>query len=91
MPRAVLDSSVLVSAFLTPHGSVVRLLREPARSQYQLCLSEYILTETAKTLLFKTRLHAYAYADTEVHDFIHGLLTHAEMTAGLPTLRAVSE
>src|SRR3954454_22846315 len=69
MPRAVLDSSVLVSAFLTPRGSVVRLLREPARSQYQLCLSEYILTETAETLLSKTRLRTYAYADTDMYDF----------------------
>jgi uncharacterized protein len=89
MPRAVLDSSVLVSAFLTPHGSVVRLLREPARSQYQLCLSEYILTETAETLLSKTRLRNYAYADTDVRDFIHWLLTHADMTKSLPTFRAV--
>jgi uncharacterized protein len=90
MPRAVLDSSVLVSAFLTLHGSVVRLLREPARSQYQLCLSEYIL-ETAETLLSKPRLGNYAYADTDVRDFIHWLLTHAEMTKSLPTLRAVPD
>src|SRR4051794_31194250 len=89
MPRAVLDTSVLVSAFLTPHGSVVRLLREPARSQYQLCLSEYILTETAETLLSKTRLRNYAYTDADVRDFIHWLLTHAEMIAGLPIIRAV--
>src|SRR3954454_16325682 len=91
MPRAVLDSSVLVSAFLTPRGSVVRLLREPARSQYQLYLSEYILTETAETLLSKTRLRNYAYRDTDVHDFVRWLLTHAEMIAGLPDLRAVPD
>ncbi len=91
MPRAVLDSSVLVSAFLTPHGSVVRLLRDPARSRYQLCLSEYILTETAETLLGKSRLRDYAaYADTDVRDFIRWLLTHAEMIADLPTLRVVA-
>src|SRR5215213_1519234 len=89
MPRAVLDTSVLVSAFLTPNGSVVRLLREPARSQYQLCLSEYILTETAETLLSKTRLRNYAYADMDVCDFIRWLMTHAEMTTGLPAIRAV--
>ena len=91
MPRAVLDTSVLVSAFLTPRGSVVRLLREPARSQYQLCLSEYILTETAETLLSKTRLRNYTYADTDVRDFIHWLLTHAEMVTGLPDLHAVPD
>ncbi len=89
MPRAVLDTSVLVSAFLTPNGSVVRLLREPARSQYQLCLSEYILTETAETLLSKTRLRNYAYEDMNVRDFIRWLMIHAEMTTGLPAIRAV--
>src|SRR3954454_5818918 len=91
MPRAVLDTSALVSAFLTPRGSVVRLLREPARIQYQLCLSEYILTETAETLLSKTRLRNYAYADTDVRDFIRWLMTNAEMVTGLPDLRAVPD
>ena len=80
MPRAVLDTSVLTSAFLTPRGSVVQLLRESARSQNQLCLSEYILTKTAETLLSKTHLRNYAYADTDVRDFIHWLLTHAEVS-----------
>src|SRR3954451_20001343 len=89
MPRAVLDTSVLVSAFLTPNGSVVRLLREPARRHYQLWLSEYILTETAETLLSKTRLRNYTYTDRDVRAFIHWLLTHAEITAGMPDLRAV--
>src|SRR5260370_34321772 len=88
MPRAVLDSSVLVSAFLTPHGSVVRLLRDPVRSRYQLCLSEYILTETAETLLGKSKLRNYAaYADTDVRDFIRWLLTQAAIDTELPALR----
>src|SRR5689334_23252714 len=91
MPRAVLDTSVLVSTFLTPRGSVVWLLREPTRSQCQLCLSGYILTETAETLLSKTQLRNYAYADTDVRDFIHWLLTHAEMVTDLPDLRAVPD
>lgn len=91
MPRTVLDSSVLVSAFVTPHGSVVRLLRDPARSRYELCLSEFILTETAETLLSKSRLRRYAsYADTDVRDFIRWLLAQAEMIADLPALRAVA-
>jgi predicted nucleic acid-binding protein len=50
MPRAVLDSSVLLSTLLTRHGSVVRLLREPIRGHYELCLLEAILAETAETL-----------------------------------------
>src|SRR5690349_19333628 len=92
MPRAVLDSSVLVSAFLTPHGSVVRLLRDPARSRYQLCLSEFILTETAETLLSKSRLRDFAaYADADVRDYIRWLLIQAEMVTDLPDLRVVTD
>ncbi len=90
MPRAVLDSSVLVSAFLTPHGSVVRLLRDPARSCYQLCLSEAILTETAETLLGKSKLRRYAeYADDDVRNYIRWLLTQAEIVADTPASRVV--
>jgi uncharacterized protein len=90
MPRAVLDSSVLVSVFLTPHGSVARLLREPFRSRYELCLSEFILTETAETLLTKSRLRSYAYADADVHEFVRWLLTQSEMATDLPELRVVT-
>jgi len=85
MPRAVLDSSVLISAFLTPHGSVVRLLREPIRSRYELCLSEAILAETAEALLTKSKLRRYAaYADEDVHEFIRLLLTQVEMVPDTP-------
>jgi uncharacterized protein len=91
MPKAVLDSSVLVSAFLTPHGSVVRLLREPVRSHYELCLSEAILTETAEVLLSKSRLRRLvAYADADVHDYIRWLLMEAEMVSNLPALHVVA-
>jgi uncharacterized protein len=91
MPRAVLDSSILVSAFLTPHGSVVRLLHEPARSRYELCLSDAILTETAETLLTKRRLRRYAaYADEDVREYVRWLLTQAEMVPDTEPKRVVS-
>jgi putative PIN family toxin of toxin-antitoxin system len=91
-PRAVLDSSVLVSAFITPRGSVVRLLHAPARDRYELCLSQFILTETAETLLSKPRLRQYAaYADRDVHDFIRWLLTQAEIVRDIPELRVVAD
>lgn len=90
MPRAVLDSSVLVSAFLTPHGFVVRLLRDPLRSRYELCLSDAILTETAQVLLGKSSIRRYAsYPDDAVHDYIRWLLTQAEMVPDTPAERVV--
>jgi uncharacterized protein len=91
LPRAVLDSPVLVSAFLTPQGSVVQLFREPALSRYELCLSDPILTATAEVLLAKSRLRRLAdYADESVGDYIRWLLVHAEMVTGLPALRVVA-
>ena len=90
MPRAVLDSSVLVSAFLTPHGSVVQLLREPVLSLYDLYLSEYILTETAETLLGKSKLRKnFSYSDEDVREYVRWLLTQAEMVTDLPALKVV--
>jgi predicted nucleic acid-binding protein len=53
MPKAVLDSSVLISAFIKPQGRVMELLRQPLRGRYQMCLSEEILSETAEVLLSK--------------------------------------
>ena len=90
MPRAVLDSSVPVSAFLTPDGFVVGILRAPAIDRYQLCLSAAILTETGETLLAKPRLRrSFAYADDDVREYIRWLLTRAEMVPDGPALRVV--
>jgi len=70
----------------------VRLLREPARSSYELCLSEFILTETAETLLRKSRLRrSFAYTDADVRDYIRWLITQAELITDLPTLRVVRD
>lgn len=90
MPRTVLDSSVLVSAFIQPRGPVAGLLRDPVRSRYRLCLSEPILEETARKLLTKERLRrSYAYPDSAVEDFVDLLRADAELVADLPALRVV--
>ena len=91
MPRAVLDSSVLVSAFLTPRGLVARLLHAPMLERYRLCLSEPILVETAEVLLTKLRLRRmFAYTDGAVSDYIRWLGIEAEMVANIPRLRVVA-
>ncbi|HET6468467.1 MAG TPA: putative toxin-antitoxin system toxin component, PIN family [Geminicoccaceae bacterium] len=92
MTRAVLDSSVLVSAFVTPRGQVAGLLRAPARSHYRLWLSEPILAETGRTLLAKRSLRRHsAYTDEDVQAYLGWLLAEAEMAGDLPTLRVVPD
>lgn len=91
MPRVVLDSSVLVSAFLKPEGAVTQLLRGEYRRRYQLCLSEYILAETARTLLTKASVRRYAtYTDATAEAYVRWLLTQAEMVAEFPQVDAVA-
>jgi uncharacterized protein len=92
MPKVVLDSSILVSAFITPHGEVKKLLVEPFRSQYTLYLSEEILSKTARILLLKPALRRYtSYTDDEVRAYLSALLSEAVMVDDLPELKAVPD
>lgn len=90
MHRAVLDSSVLISAFLTPRGVPGRVLDAAERGDLILCLSAEILAETATALLNSAKLQArYGYDHAAVEAFCDGLTAVAEMVGALPTLQAV--
>lgn len=88
MVRAVLDSSVLVSAFLTPEGTSAEVLRAALSGAFVLCLSPEIVEETCRKLWEKderTR-RRYPYEDEEVDEFAMLLGTEAELTDDLPAL-----
>ena len=92
MPRVVLDSSVLISAFIAPKTELIQLLRLPLRGRYELVLSEYILSETAQSLLTKESIRSYAtYADEDVHAYLAWLLSVSKLVDDLPELSAVPE
>ena len=90
MVRVVLDSSILISAFVAPHSELMRLLCLPLRSRYQLVLSNEILTETAQALLTKESVRSYAtYDDEDVHGYVAWLLSVAELVDDIPELSVV--
>lgn len=91
MPSAaVLDSSVLISAFLTPRGTSGQVLDAAERGAFALCLSPEIVAETAGRLLGKPKLRAsYGYGAANVEAFCDGLVAMARMVAGLPAGRFV--
>ena len=89
MPKAVLDSSVLVSAFLSPAGTPATLLAHARAGAFLLCLSPPILTETAGVLLRPKLRARRAYTPQEVLGFCNGLAACAEMVTDLPTLDVV--
>lgn len=87
MARAVLDSSVLVSALITPSGTPGRVLDAAERGVFTLCLSPAIIAETAHVLTRDDKLRArYGVDDETVAKFCQGLWSLAEVEADLPDL-----
>jgi uncharacterized protein len=91
MAKAVLDSSVLVSAFLTPGGTSDKLLSAVQRGAFMLCLSQEILRETSRSLREKTERirRYYAYPDEKIDQFAASLASMARLVCDLPELRVV--
>jgi putative PIN family toxin of toxin-antitoxin system len=88
----MLDSSVLVSAFIAPQSELMLLLRLPLRARYRLVLSKEILTETAQALLTKESVRRYAtYLDEDVHAYLAWLLSVAELGDDVPELSVVPD
>jgi uncharacterized protein len=91
MIRAVLDSSVLVSAFLTQSGTSHAVLSAAREGAFVLCLSREILEETRRSLREKVRTirRYYAYPDERVDQHIADLAALAEFVGDLPELHVV--
>lgn len=70
MPKVVLDSTVFVSAFLSPHGAAAQVLEHALADRVHLAVSEAIIAETRRVLLTYTRLRRrYRYSDADVEDY----------------------
>lgn len=72
-PKVVLDTTALVSAFLTPAGVSAQVLDHTA-SDCILVLSQDILAELTRKLLTKKKIrNAYHYADADVREYVEHL------------------
>jgi uncharacterized protein len=88
MPRIVLDSTVLVSAFLTSGGAAFDLLN----SEVEIFLSEDILAETGRVLKTSVRIRRkYAYSDDDVDEYLRGLEALAVIVKRIPKVKVVRD
>jgi len=94
MAKAVLDTTVLVSAFLKPVSGGVSfdLLRFAEQGSFDLCLSNDILEETARVLLREGRMRKrYAYPDSAVVEFCRNIATLSTIVDNLPEVSIVRD
>jgi putative PIN family toxin of toxin-antitoxin system len=84
--RAVLDATILASAFLRQGGVSDALLGYVYERRFSLYLADDILAETDRILLETERIRRYAYPDDSVRRFIHGLRSIANLIDPLPPL-----
>jgi putative PIN family toxin of toxin-antitoxin system len=94
MPRAVLDTTVLVSAFLRPidGGASFELLRFARQGSFELYLSDDILDEVADTLMTHKRMRErYRYPDAAIVEFCKDLARFGVMATNIPELRVVRD
>lgn len=90
MPSAVLDSTVLVSAFLNPGGAADALVTQAKEGVFRLGLAEEILAETERVLLTTDRIRRrYAYPDASVVRYIRSLRLLFPLVAELPPLTGI--
>lgn len=88
--RAVLDSSVLISAFLTRGRTVGTLVTAGLDGRFEICISEEILGEAARRLRGRPKLaERYGYTDAEVTRYVEDLAAAVTVLTNLPAIEPV--
>jgi len=92
MIAAVLDTTVLISAFLTPNGGSGVLISNSPPTAFSLYLSFEIVEETKSRLLNRISLRKrYSYTNGDVDRYINDLYTAARFVTDLPVIQVVRD
>jgi len=86
---AVLNSTILVSAFLTPGGAADAVLQEAISDRFICCLAEAILEETSRCLSSPRLQQRYIYGTGDVEMFKSMLRASFLVLSDLPPLSGI--
>ncbi|HHT9137149.1 MAG TPA: putative toxin-antitoxin system toxin component, PIN family [Candidatus Wunengus sp. YC60] len=90
MPKAVLDSTVLISAFLAKTGVSAELLHKAKNGGFDICLAEEILEEVQRALLQYQKIRKrYHYLDQTVIQYVQTLRMVARLITEIPLIEVV--
>jgi putative PIN family toxin of toxin-antitoxin system len=88
--RVLLDSSVLISAFLVPANPAGILVRAGLDGGFEMCASLEILEEADRSLRHKLRLRKrYQYDDEQITWFIAGIAANVAVVGEVPAITPV--
>lgn len=91
MHKVVLDSTVIVSAFLAKTGVSAELLHKAKDGGFDMCLAEEILEEVQRALLQYQKIRKrYHYTDQAVIQFVQNIRIVAHLITGLPSIEVVN-
>lgn len=64
--RVVLDTNIIVSRYLTPHGQVARIINLWEQGAFELIASEHILGEYGRVLRYPRLRNVHQLTDTQL-------------------------
>lgn len=88
-PSAVVDASVLVSAFLFPRSLPGEIVAMAESGHYRLCLSPILIEETRRSLLNPRLTGRYGHTESDVARWCADLESLATMAGTLPDIGRV--
>jgi uncharacterized protein len=90
MPSVVVDTTVLISGFITPEGVSANLLKRARAGAFTLCLSREIIEEMRSRLLYRRRIRErYQYTDGGVQQHCNDLEGACRLITDLPPVTGV--
>jgi len=87
--KAVLDSTILVSAFLSRTGVSRELLQYVSQGGVEFYVSDQILTETERVLNYGRLRKRYPYYDEDIASFLQLIASIAHVLNPLSTIEGV--
>jgi len=89
MPTIVLDSTVLVSAFLTAHGAADAVIQRARDGRVLVYASDAILEETQKVLAYSRLVQRHRYTEQDEQAFCQRVRAAVVLVSPLPPFLAI--
>lgn len=87
MTRAVVDTNVIMSGVIAPHGAPRRILEAWHAGQFTMVTSEDIIAEVTHVLRYPRICGRYNLTEDDIAAVVDSLSTDAEVVAGLYEVR----